>query len=74
MIKESKHCSREMKKHFNKELVLTKEDDENFESCRKCWICDNTFNAGDAKERNYCHVARKERDAAYRDCDIKTSI
>ena len=32
-----------MKKHFNKELVMTKEDDENFESFAKCWICENTF-------------------------------
>ena len=32
-----------MKKHFNKELVMTKEDDENFESFEKCWICENTF-------------------------------
>ena len=32
MIKESKHCSCLMKKHFNKELALTKEDDGNFES------------------------------------------
>ena len=28
MIKESKYCSEVMKKHFNKELVLTKEDNK----------------------------------------------
>ena len=30
-----------MKKHFNKELVMAKEDDEDFENSTKCWICDN---------------------------------
>ena len=30
-----------MKKHFNKELVLTKEDDEDFENSTKCCICGN---------------------------------
>ena len=28
MIKESKYCSEVMKKHFNKEFVMTKEDNE----------------------------------------------
>ena len=31
MIKESKYRSDVMEKHFNKELVMTKEDDEDFE-------------------------------------------
>ena len=28
-----------MKKHFNKDLVMTKEDNENIEHSTKCWIC-----------------------------------
>ena len=32
MTKESKYCSDVMKKHFNKELVMTKKDDENCEN------------------------------------------
>ena len=40
-----------MKKHFNKELAMTKEDDENFESSTKCWICDNIFVEDDVKEK-----------------------
>ena len=35
-----------MKKHFNKEFVVTKEDNENFENAGKCWICDNSFVEG----------------------------
>ena len=31
MIEESKYCSNVMKKHFNKELVMTKEDNEDFD-------------------------------------------
>ena len=32
MIEESKYCSEVMKKRFNKELVMTKEDNEYFEN------------------------------------------
>ena len=31
-IEESKYCSDVIKKHFNKELVMTKEDNEDFEN------------------------------------------
>ena len=36
MIKESILCTDIMKKHFNKELVMTTEDDEDFENSTKC--------------------------------------
>ena len=40
IIEESKYWSDVMKKHVNKELVITKGDNENFENSTKCWICD----------------------------------
>ena len=49
MIEESKYCSDAMKKYFNKELVMTKEDNENFKNSTKRWICDNDFIANDIK-------------------------
>ena len=59
-----------MKNHFNKELVKTKEANENFESSRKCCICDNTFVAGEVKVSDYCHVTS----AAHRDCNINVNL
>ena len=41
MIKESKYCTDVMKKHFNRELVMTKKDGEDFGNSTKCWICNN---------------------------------
>ena len=43
MIKESKYCSEVMTKNYNKELVMTKEDNEDFKNSTKCWICDNDY-------------------------------
>ena len=52
-----------MKKHFNKELVMTNEDIENFESSRKCWICDDSFwwyfVEGDVRVIDHCQVNKK---------------
>ena len=50
-----------MKKHFKKELLMTKKDHEDFENSAKCWICDNVDFDGDVKVRDHCHIARKYR-------------
>ena len=36
MIEQSKYCSEVMKKHLNKELVMTKNDNEDFKNSTKC--------------------------------------
>ena len=56
MIEESKYCSDVMKKHFNKELAMTKEDNKNFNNSNKCWICENDHVENDAKVRDHCHI------------------
>ena len=40
MIEESKYCSDVIKKHFNKELVMTKNIDEDFGKSTRYRICD----------------------------------
>ena len=42
-----------MKKHFKKELVMTKENNENFKNSTKCWICDNDYIDNDVKVRDH---------------------
>ena len=73
MIEESKYCGDVMKKHFNKELVMTKEDNEDFENSTKCWICDNDY-IGDVKVRDGCHITGKYRGSTHRDCNINVKL
>ena len=56
MIEESSYCSDVGKKHFNKELVMSKADNEDFENSTKSWICSNTYADGDVKVRDNCHI------------------
>ena len=50
MIEESEYCSDVMKKHFNKELLMTKKDNEDF------GICDNDYIDNDVKVTDHCHI------------------
>ena len=59
-----------MKKHFNKELVMTKEGNEDFENSAKCWICDNDYVDENVKVKDHCHITGKYRGSAHRACNI----
>ena len=70
MIEENKYCSDVMKKHFNKQLVMTKKDNEGFENSTKCSNCDNDYIDNDVPKRDHCHITGKYRGSAHRDCNI----
>ena len=48
-----------MKKHFNKELLMSEEDNEDFETSTKCWINHNAYVDGDVKVTDHCHITKK---------------
>ena len=50
-----------MKKHFNKELVMTKRGVADFENSTKCWICDVHVDGNDRKVRDHYHITKKHR-------------
>ena len=70
MIEESKYCREVLKKHFGKEPVMTKEDNEDFKNSTKCWICNNDYVENNIKVRDHCHITGKNRGSAHRDCNI----
>ena len=62
------------KKRFNKELVMTKEDNEDSENWTKCWIYDNYYIDRDVKVRDRRHIPGKYRGFAHRDCNINVKL
>ena len=49
MIEKSKYWSEVIKKHFNKVLLTTKEDNEGCKNSNKCYNCDNDYVDDDVK-------------------------
>ena len=39
ILKEYEYCKKVMKKHFNKNLIMTEKEEENFRTNNTCWIC-----------------------------------
>ena len=63
-----------MEKHFNKELVMTKKDNEDFQNSTTCRICDNNYIDNDVKERNHCLIFGKYKGSAHTDCNINFKL
>ena len=65
IFKEYDYCKDVIKKHFNKNLVMTAEQNEEFERSNICWICNKLIVIGDNKIRDHCHIFGKYRGAAH---------
>ena len=45
-----------IKKRFNKNVVVSAENEERFKLSSKCWKCEKLFDVGDNKVRDHCHI------------------
>ena len=50
-----------MKKHFRRELVMRKKDDESFKNSTKYSICDDGYGDDDDKVKDHCNFTAKCR-------------
>ena len=48
-----------MKKHFNKNLVMSAEENELLEMTNICWICGRLIENAHNKIRDHCHITGK---------------
>ena len=70
-----------MKKHFNKNLIITEveeeeeeEEEEQYQSSSTCWICKKLIDLDDEKVRDHCHVTGRFRGAARWNCNINLQL
>ena len=58
-----------MNKHFNKNLVMSEEEEHLFQQSNTCWIYKKFIDNDEEKVRDHCHVTGKFRSAAHWDCN-----
>ena len=59
MLMEVEHCKKFVKTKFNKPLIMTDEDEANFEVMNHCHICSNKYTGKDLRVRDHCHIIGK---------------
>ena len=50
--KEFEYSKKVMKKHFNKNLIMSEKKEEQFQSSNICWICEKFIGDSDEKVRD----------------------
>ena len=63
-----------MKKHFNKNLIMSEEEEHLFQQSNSCWICKKIIDNEDEKVRDHCHITGKFRGDAHWDYNINFQL
>ena len=74
ILKEHRYCKKIIKDQFNKNFVMTEEEEHLFQESNSCWICKKIIDNEDEKLRDHCHITGKFRRSADWDCNINFQL
>ena len=74
MLEEVKYCNKIKKKHFNKDMIMTKKDIKDFKTADKCHICKRKYTDKDIRVRDHCHITGKYRGSAHQECNVNFQL
>ena len=63
-----------MKKNFNKNLIMSEKEEEEFQSSNICWKLEKLIDNNDENVRNHYHVTGKFRGVAHWSCNINLQL
>ena len=74
ILEEVEYCKDVVKKHFNKPLVMTEDNEMRFKLMDKCHICGEKYTDKDVRVRDHCHITGRFRGSAHQECNPKLRI
>ena len=72
ILEEYEYYKEVIRKHFNKNLIMTVKEEERFQSSNICWLCEKLIE--DEKVRDHCHITGKFRGAVHWSCNINLQL
>jgi len=85
--REAEYCKEIVKKHFNKPLIMTAEDELDFKKSISCYICEKRCKIEERYPeefkdkkienipvRDHCHITGKYRGSAHKFCILKLRL
>ena len=74
ILKEYECCEKVMNNHFNKDLIISEEEEHLFQQSNSCWTCEKLIDNDDENVRDHCHVTDKFRGATHWNCNINLQL
>ena len=72
IFEQKEWINRAIREYFNKDLIITNEDEEIYQNSQLCWICKEELNMD--KVRDYCHITSKFRGASHNKCNLNLRL
>jgi len=72
MIKVKNEIVNRMKEE--KDIIMTEQDQRDFDNATHCFMCGECFKQGDKKVRDHCHFTGKYRACAHDDCNLEFAV
>ena len=77
LFEEVKYFQEVIKENFQKPLIMSKKDEEDFQKVKKCWICQRQYKPDEGENipiRDHCHITGKYRGSAHKTCNFRLQI
>ena len=74
ILNEYNYCRKVIRKHFNKNLIMSVEEEKQFEQSNIYGISSKLIDLSDEKVRDHCHISGKYRGATHWSCNINLKI
>ena len=77
LFEEVKDCQEVISERAKRRLVMTFEDEKDFQTSKKCWICERQYKPDEGENipvRDHCHMTGKYRGSAHRKCNLRLQI
>ena len=63
-----------MKIHFNKNLIMSEEEEHLLQQSKNCWICEKLIDNDNEKIGDHCHITVKFKGATHWRCKINFQL
>ena len=70
LLEEQKEIKKIIKQNFNKKMIISKKEQNDFENAKSCHICNKEYNNEDVPVRDHCQVTGKYRGSAHTDYNL----
>ena len=69
-LEEQKGIKKIIKQNFNKVMIISKKEQNDFKNSKSCHICNKEYNDEYVPVTDHCHVTGKYRGSAHSDCNL----
>ena len=70
LLEEQKEIKKIIKQNFNKEMIISKKEQNDFKNAKSYHICNKEYNNEDVPVRDHCHVTGKYKGSTHTDGNL----